>query len=89
MPEDLGALRLPATVRGDGEKDPVAAVRKAIEWAWESDHTDLWPLLRDMLERELLQYALTACEGNQTHVAQRLGVVRNTVRKRIQQFGLE
>src|SRR5207244_4348498 len=44
---------------GDGSDDEaVAALHKAIAWAWNSDRQKLWPLLRDLLERELLKHAL-------------------------------
>ncbi|MBA4062753.1 MAG: hypothetical protein C0501_03430 [Isosphaera sp.] len=85
-----------AAARGAGEgdgpaatdADAVAALRKAIAWAWDTDQKDLWPLLRDMLERELLRTALGRLRGNKEHVAERLGIVSNTVRKRMDQYGL-
>jgi DNA-binding NtrC family response regulator len=90
MPADLGlpdegAARQTSTGRRDG----VEALREAVAWAWDSGDNELWPILRDMLERELLEHALAELDGNQTQVAERLGMVRNTVRKRMQAYGLD
>ena len=38
---------------------------------------------------ESIKSSLAEFEGNQTQVAQRLGMVRNTVRKRIRDYGLD
>ena len=90
MPTDLG---LPAegveSQSNTGHPDGAAALREAVEWAWNSGDNELWPVLRDMLERELLKHALAELNGNQTQVAERLGMVRNTVRKRMQAYGLD
>ncbi len=82
MPEDLG---LPAK----GEEDPSNALRDAVARAWDSGAKELWPKLRDDLECELLRRALAKCGGNQTQVAERLGMARNTVRKGMQKYGLD
>ena len=89
MPEDLG---LPA--KDPPDKLPVvpprvALLRDAVARAWDSGDGELWPLLRDRLECELLKYALEKCDGNQTQVAERLGMARNTVHKRLQKYGLD
>jgi Fis family transcriptional regulator len=41
------------------------------------------------IERPLLQYALTRCEGNQSAAAELLGINRNTLRRKLQDFGLQ
>jgi DNA-binding NtrC family response regulator len=71
------------------EDAAAAALRKAIEWAWDTNQKELWPLLRDMLERELLRLAMERLDGNQSQVAEKLGVVWNTVSKRIKAYGLK
>lgn len=89
LPSDLGlpddGARRPKAGQGDGAD----TLCDAIAWAWDSGENELWPLLRDLLERELLKHALAELDGNQTQVAQRLGMVRNTVRKRVQAYGLD
>jgi two-component system response regulator AtoC len=72
-----------------GSSLPVAALRQAIASAWHSDQKKLWPFLHDLLERELLAFALAELDGNQTRVAERLDMARNTVIKRMQAYGLK
>src|SRR5262249_26171452 len=75
---------------GDSTDDEaIAAFHKAIAWAWNSDRQKLWPLLRDLLERELLKHALAKLGGNQSQVAERLDMARGTVIKRMQAYGLK
>jgi len=73
----------------DEGDDLLAALRQAILRAWESDRADLWPFLSELLERELLAFALARLEGNQTKVGERLKMARNTVIKRMQEYGLK
>jgi DNA-binding NtrC family response regulator len=56
------------------EQEAVAALRQAIRRAWSSHQTNLYPLLHDMLRRELLIHAHTALQGDQDEAARRLGV---------------
>jgi DNA-binding NtrC family response regulator len=71
------------------EDEAISALRKAIDWAWDADRPNLWPLLRDLLERELLRVALTRLGGNQTQVSERLDMNRGTVIERIKKYGLK
>jgi DNA-binding NtrC family response regulator len=71
-----------------GEDEARAGLRRTIGWAWDTGREDLWPVLRDMLERELLQFALTRLGDNQVQAARRLGVARNTLRDRVEKYGL-
>ena len=41
------------------------------------------------VERELIAQVMTACDNTQTKAAARLGINRNTLHKKIQQYGLE
>jgi DNA-binding protein Fis len=67
----------------------VAGLNAAIEWAWATDQKPLWETLHDLLERELLKVALARANGNQTEAADRLGMARGTVIKRMQKYGLK
>jgi len=80
-PAAHGSLSDPAT-----SEEAVAALRKAIVWAWDTNQPKLWPLLRDLLEKELVQYTVAKLEGNQTHAAERLDMARGTVIKRMQDY---
>jgi DNA-binding NtrC family response regulator len=71
------------------EAEVLAAFQKAIVTAWDTNQPNLWPRLRDHLERELLKLALERCDGNQTQVAERLDMARNTVIKRMQAYELK
>jgi DNA-binding NtrC family response regulator len=86
LPSDLG---LPLLQTSPGRPDGVAAFREAVEWAWDSGDNELWLLLRDMLECELLKHALAELSGNKTQVAKRLGMVPNTIRDRMKKYGLD
>jgi DNA-binding NtrC family response regulator len=66
-----------------------AGLRQAIAWAWSTNQPKVWPLLRDLLERELLQFARDQLDGNHTQMAERLEMARGTVIKRLQEYGLK
>jgi two-component system NtrC family response regulator/two-component system nitrogen regulation response regulator GlnG len=70
------------------QEEAVAGLRRAIVWAWESGRSDLWPMLHDLLERELLEFARDRLDGNRTQMAERLKMVRGTVIKRMQYYSL-
>ncbi len=48
----------------------------------------LHELVLGAIERPLLQYALQRCEGNQSAAADLLGINRNTLRRKLQDYGL-
>src|SRR5262249_44241992 len=62
MPEDLDFGELesgpPPAVAAGNTAEAHAALRSLIAWAWQHYPSDLWPLLQQQLEREVLRYAL-------------------------------
>jgi DNA-binding NtrC family response regulator len=86
---DFAAEGSAGQAAANGADEAAAALQKAICWAWDAGQPELWPRLRDLLERELLKTALDRLERNQTQVAERLDMARNTVSKRMQKYGLE
>jgi DNA-binding NtrC family response regulator len=84
---DTGAAPAPEPARS--EESPQAALRRIIAAAWASNQADLWPLLQEQLQRELLQFALGRPGLSQVKLARRLGMSRNYLRTLIKQFGLE
>jgi len=42
-----------------------------------------------LVERELIHQVLKTCQGTQTKAAMRLGINRNTLHKKISDYGLE
>jgi DNA-binding NtrC family response regulator len=65
------------------------ALRKAVQWAWSTCKTPLWPHLHDLLECELLRYAVAELNGNKTEIGKRLDMARGTVIDRLKKYGLE
>ncbi|MFN0056254.1 MAG: sigma-54 interaction domain-containing protein [Planctomycetales bacterium] len=51
--------------------------------------TNLYERVVSQVERELIQQVLKSCQGVQTKAALRLGINRNTLHKKIEEFGLE
>jgi transcriptional regulator of acetoin/glycerol metabolism len=45
-------------------------------------------LLVEAIEREVIRKTLVVCKGNVSRAAQRLGIHRNTLQRRIEQWGL-
>jgi DNA-binding NtrC family response regulator len=94
MPEDLdfgeleGGPSLPSKPACT-EEAALAGLRCLVEWAWNSSQSDLWPLLQQQLEQELLRFALSQPGISQVQLARRLGMARNTLRTRIEQYGLQ
>ncbi len=91
LPEhiEFAAVGAPAGPAAGSEADAVAGLHRAIEWVWDSGQADLWPLLRDLLERELLRTALERTGGNQSEMSRRLDMNRETVAKRMQKYDLK
>jgi len=50
---------------------------------------NLYEQVVSLVERELIQQVLKSCQGVQTKAAVRLGINRNTLHKKIEEFGLE
>ena len=48
----------------------------------------LLDMVTTAVERPLLQFAMTRCDGNQCAAAELLGINRNTLRKKLQQYRL-
>jgi DNA-binding NtrC family response regulator len=86
LPEDIdfGELR-PSQPQ---EADPLAGLRSLIASEWRSGRPRLGDHLHDLLDRELLTFA--QAEGlSEVKLADRLGISRNNLRKRLEQFGLK
>ena len=54
-----------------------------------SGRTDVWDELTRRFESRLIQAALTATRGRRIEAAQKLGIGRNTITRKIQELGLE
>ena len=54
-----------------------------------SGRTDVWDELTRRFESRLIQAALAATRGRRIEAAQKLGIGRNTITRKIQELGLE
>ncbi|WP_296490414.1 nitrogen regulation protein NR(I) [Rhodoferax sp.] len=90
------------TDKPDLHKSPdVPAAPAASESGWEqgldaeasallaTDRTDVWDTLTARFESRLIQAALAATRGRRIDAAQKLGIGRNTITRKIQELGLE
>ena len=53
------------------------------------DDDNLHERIVSCVERELLRQVLAACNHTQTRAATRLGINRNTLHKKLKEYGLE
>jgi DNA-binding NtrC family response regulator len=86
-PEDLsfdfGAQTTPE------DEDAIKALRRVIAWAWRNHGGKKpFPLLVELLERELLRYALRQPHKSENELADAIGIVKNTLRKWKEAYGL-
>jgi Fis family transcriptional regulator len=49
----------------------------------------VYDMVMHCVERPMLEAVLVRVNGNQTHAAQVLGINRNTLRKKLQQYGIK
>jgi two-component system nitrogen regulation response regulator GlnG len=54
-----------------------------------SGHAEVWDMLSRRFEARLIQAALTNTRGRRIEAAQKLGIGRNTITRKIQELGLE
>jgi DNA-binding NtrC family response regulator len=98
--EELTCELLPETIRGGKPRRPgrgrnMDLVSLAAELVEQGIATagpqagDLHAAIVNRVERELIAQVMTACEGVQTKAAARLGINRNTLHKKLKQYGLE
>jgi len=73
----------------DGERDPFAAALEGWLAAENPGPGALYPRAIAAFERPLLEHALSETKGNQLRAAKLLGINRNTLRKRIDELGIE
>ncbi len=98
--DELTPDLLPAVVRGESEPHSMAirkfdfdslATELVIEGLSQADDKseDLHSRVVDRVEREVIAQVLQQCDGVQIKAAQRLGINRNTLHKKIKDYGLE
>jgi len=90
---------LEALVLGTPAVSPVAPTASAKTWEpgleeealslLASGRTDVWDVLTRRFESSLIQAALAVTRGRRIEAAQKLGIGRNTITRKIQELGLD
>ena len=78
----------PVSASGEGEVTLDRLVEQAVSADLSSGRNDLYDRLLESIERPLIRTVLNATRGNQVKAAERLGLNRNTLRKKILALGL-
>ncbi|WP_068134647.1 sigma-54 interaction domain-containing protein [Roseimaritima ulvae] len=98
--DELAESLLPEVVTGSSARPPegiltndvesltTAMVRQGLSSVAE-DAGDVHSQIVDRIEREVILQVLQECEGVQTRAAARLGINRNTLHKKIKDYGLD
>ena len=85
---------LPAAVAGGGSDadtpaDWAAALAREARTRLEAGEPEVWKQLADRFEGELLRTALALTNGRRAEAAQKLGIGRNTITRKMQDLGLD
>ena len=100
-PAPMAALPAFAPVLVDLAGLPADGVLPAAQTAWEQGlqaealallaegRTDVWDVLTRRFETRMIQTALACTRGRRIEAAQKLGIGRNTITRKIQELGLE
>jgi two-component system nitrogen regulation response regulator GlnG len=87
--EDFAFLREPQAAPAPGAPELETAVRREVEALLaDAGARDLHPRILERIERPLLEAVLRETDGNQIRAAARLGINRNTLRKKIADLGI-
>ena len=75
------------------ESEMARYVRKAIDSYFKDLDGErpcaVYEMVINCVEKPLLEAVLHRAQGNQTHAAQMLGINRNTLHKKLKEYGLE
>lgn len=88
---ELGAVTIAppsGSRRADLEETILASLREQMQHLDESQKKDLYHHFLPLIERPLLRLMLDEMHGNQLQAAEKLGINRNTLRKKIRELGL-
>lgn len=100
-PAPMAALPVFAPVPVDLAGLPADAALPAAQTVWEQGlqaealallaegRTDVWDVLTRRFETRMIQTALASTRGRRIEAAQKLGIGRNTITRKIQELGLE
>jgi two-component system nitrogen regulation response regulator GlnG len=84
--DDMGLIGMPGVPVSQGwEQSLECDAQKLLA----SGQPDVWDALTRRFESRLIRTALTATHGRRMEAAQRLGIGRNTITRKIQELGLD
>ncbi len=86
VPSLASAASGPITVPSD---DWIAGMEHEVRALMQSGHPEVWDTLSRRFEARMIQAALDVTRGRRIEAAQRLGIGRNTITRKIQELGLE
>jgi two-component system, NtrC family, nitrogen regulation response regulator GlnG len=72
-----------------GSHDWVSALAQDADELLAHGHHDVWDALTRKFESQLIRSALKSTKGRRIEAAQKLGIGRNTISRKIQELGLE
>ncbi len=79
----------PNSGSGEGTLEELVIQETNLLYDADNDSTDIYQRLQQRVERALLEVVLDRTQGNQIRAAARLGINRNTLRKKITELGIE
>jgi two-component system nitrogen regulation response regulator GlnG len=88
MPESSGALAAPMPLVGSLQGWELDLETEAVALLG-AGQTDVWDVLTRRFESRLILAALANTKGRRIEAAQKLGIGRNTITRKIQELGLE
>jgi len=81
---------MPLRELGLGTQDPwLMELKREAQHLLESGVKDVWEILSRRFEAQLIQCALEQTRGRRIEAAQKLGIGRNTITRKIQELGLD
>jgi two-component system nitrogen regulation response regulator GlnG len=89
LPEFLPPLSAGPANAGSAKEGILPSLRDIIAAVWRNNSGEKpWPVLEEMLECELLRYALSQPHESEDELGKRIGWSKNTVRDRKKKYGL-
>ena len=91
FPPHLRGLGSPRSTRsGEGDLERICSQLVSLGLRQEAvQETGVHPRIVSLVERQVIRQVLHSCQGVQTKAAARLGINRNTLHKKIAEYGLE
>jgi two-component system, NtrC family, nitrogen regulation response regulator GlnG len=86
---DAAPARAAATAAPGGADSWLAGLEQDARSLLQAGHTEVWDTLTHKFEAQLIRTALEITRGRRIEAAQKLGIGRNTITRKIQELGLD